>query len=73
MFCTMGINNPMDQPGLGSDWLESCFEEQDLGILVGNKLTVSQQRGCVAKQVWSILGCVRKRIARRLREVILPL
>ncbi|PKU45566.1 rna-directed dna polymerase from mobile element jockey-like [Limosa lapponica baueri] len=39
----LGRNNPLHQYRLGADLLESTSEEKDLGILVGNRMTMSQQ------------------------------
>ncbi|XP_053825077.1 NADH dehydrogenase [ubiquinone] 1 alpha subcomplex assembly factor 2 isoform X1 [Vidua chalybeata] len=47
--------------------------EAALGVLVANKLSMSQQRVLVAKKASAILGGIRKSIASRWREVILPL
>lgn len=38
-----------------------------------NRLNRSQQRALAAKKANSILGCISKSTASRLREVILPL
>ncbi|PKU49488.1 hypothetical protein llap_197 [Limosa lapponica baueri] len=66
-------NNPMHQYRLGGDLLDSSFVEKDVGVLVDSKLTMRQQCAPVAKKANSVLGCIKKRVASRLREVILPL
>ncbi|KAJ7404570.1 hypothetical protein WISP_144685 [Willisornis vidua] len=43
------------------------------GVLVDNKLSMSQQRVLVAKEDNGILGFIRKSEASRSREMILPL
>ncbi|PKU35539.1 hypothetical protein llap_14155 [Limosa lapponica baueri] len=69
----LGRNNPMHQYRLGADLLESTSEEKDLGVLVDNNMTMSQQRAPVAKKANGILGCIRKGVTSRSMEVILPL
>jgi len=53
--------------------LESIFAEKDLSILADTELTMSQQCTLVAKKTKSLGGCIKQSIARRLRNMILPL
>jgi len=69
----LGRNNPMHQYRLGVDLLETSSVERVLDMLVDDKLTMSQQYALVAKKANGILGCIKKSVASRLREVLLPL
>ena len=60
----------MHQYRLGDDLLERSSEEKDLGVLVNNRLAMSQQCALVANKANGILECIRKSMANRLREVI---
>jgi len=63
----LGTNNPIHQYMLGAGRLGSSF-----AVLV-NELDISQQRALAAKRADSLLGCVRKHVASRSREVTLHL
>ncbi|KFV72555.1 hypothetical protein N308_07965, partial [Struthio camelus australis] len=69
----LGRKNPIHQYRLEADLLERSSAEKDLGVLVDNKLNMSQQCALVAKKAKGILGCIRQSVASRSREVILPL
>jgi len=69
----LGRNNPMHRYRPGADLLENSSVEKDLGVLGDNKLTMSQQCALAAKKANGILGCIRRNVASRWREALLPL
>ncbi|GAB0209939.1 mitochondrial enolase superfamily member 1 [Grus japonensis] len=69
----LGRNNTRHQYRLGVDLLGRSSAEKDLGVPVDNKLSMSQQCALVAKKANGILGGIKKIVASRSREVILPL
>ncbi|PKU46426.1 hypothetical protein llap_3275 [Limosa lapponica baueri] len=61
-------NNPLHQYRLEADLQESSSVERDLGVLVDN-----MQCALVTKKANGLLGCIKKSMASRSGEVILPL
>jgi len=69
----LGRNNRKYQYRLEDDLLERSSEEKDLGVLVDDRLVMSQQCALVVKKANRILGYIKRSVVSRSREVILPL
>ncbi|GAB0202735.1 hypothetical protein GRJ2_002739100 [Grus japonensis] len=69
----MGQHSPKHNYGLGGEWIERRHEKKDLGVLIDEKLNVSRQCALAAQKANCVLGCIKRTMTSRSREVILPL
>jgi len=64
--------NPKPKYRQDGEWIEGRSEEQDLGVLDNKKLNMTQQCALATQKANCILGCMKRSVASRWREGILP-
>ncbi|GAB0181509.1 hypothetical protein GRJ2_000616200 [Grus japonensis] len=69
----MGWDNSQYQYRLGNEGIESSLEKKALGVQVDEKLNMSRQCALATQKANHILGCIKRSVTSRSREVILPL
>lgn len=66
----LGLGNSKHENRLGKKWTASIPKEKNLGLLVDEKVNMSKQCVFVAQKAKCILGCIKRRMTSRERQVI---
>ncbi|RMB93966.1 hypothetical protein DUI87_29551 [Hirundo rustica rustica] len=69
----LSLGNPKHKYRLGREWVDSSPEEKDLCVFVDKKLNMTWQCVFEVQKANCILGCIKRSVTSRSREMILPL
>ncbi|KAF4797047.1 POL-like protein [Turdus rufiventris] len=69
----LGLGNPKHKYLLDGKWIKSSPEDRDMEVLMHKELDMSHQCVLATQKANCILGCIKRSVASKLREVIIPL
>ncbi|GAB0205384.1 hypothetical protein GRJ2_003004000 [Grus japonensis] len=69
----MSWGNPKHSYRLNREWIENSPKEKDLGVLIDELFSMSQKYTLAVQKANHVLGCIKRSVTSRSREVILPL